>query len=62
MFKENELIVKEIYSVLNDELEPEIAQKLYSTLEDFNNNEIHDAGIMIEIINKLISYYEKQKD
>ena len=62
MFKQNELIIGKLYELLEMDLDDEIAQKLFDTLKKCNDNDIHDAGIMIKIINKLINYYEKNND
>ena len=62
MFVQNELIIEKLNELLEMDLDDEIAEKLYETLKKCNDNEIHDAGIMIKIINKLISFYEKNND
>jgi len=61
MFIENEKIISEIKEVIND-LDDESANLLFDTIKFFNKENIHDASIMIEIIDKLISYYESKDE
>ena len=59
MFLENETNISLIRSILDKELDSETAYDLYVAVKTFKDNEIHDASILIDIINKLIDYYEK---
>ena len=62
MFIENEKNISLIRSILDNELDKETADTFYEAIKTFKNEEIHDASIMIDIINKLIIYYEKNID
>ena len=61
MFIENEKIISEIKEVIKD-LDDDCASLLVDTIKSFNKDNIHDASIMIEIIDKLISYYESKDE
>ena len=61
MFIENEKIISEIKNVIND-LDDYSASLLVDTIKLFNKENIHDASIMIEIIDKLIAYYESKDE
>ncbi len=61
MFIENEKIISEIKNVIND-LDDDSASLLVDTIKLFNKENIHDASIMIEIIDKLIAYYESKDE
>ena len=59
MFKENEENIALIHNILNGDMNDEIAKELFKAIKEFKDEEIHDASLFIEIINKLIDYYEK---
>ncbi len=61
MFLDNEKMISDIRNVLN-ELDNESADLLSNVIKLFNKENIHDSSIMIEIINKLIDYYEKKEN
>ena len=62
MFLENEQILSDINKILEAEFTEEIANEFFLVIKEFNDKEIHDASIMIKIINLLIDYYEKNID
>jgi len=62
MFLENEQILSDINKILETEFTEEIANEFFLVIKEFNDKEIHDASIMIKIINLLINYYEKNID
>ena len=59
MFKENEEMIKNIKTLLND-LDDESAEMLSEVIRVFNRDNIHDSSLMIEIIDKLIEFYENK--
>lgn len=59
MFKENEENISLIHKILDGKITEEVAKALFLAIKDFKSEEIHDASLFIEIINKLIEYYEK---
>ena len=61
MFIENEKMILDIKKIIND-LDDETANTLSETIRIFNKENIHDASIMIEIIDKLILYYESKSE
>ena len=62
IFKENEEAIKDIYEIINDDLNDEIANELYIMIKEFNENSVYDASIMIDIIYRLIAYYNNQEN
>ena len=62
MFLENEQILSDINKILEAEFTEEIANEFFLVIKEFNDKEVHDASIMIKIINLLINYYEKNID
>jgi len=62
MFVENEELIKSINDILDEELNDDIAHEFVLIIKEYNDQEIHDASIMIKIINKLIEYYEPKEE
>ena len=62
MFNENQLMIKEIDEIIEDELDSDTAYELYLSIKEFKNEETIDASIIIKIVNKLIDFYILQND
>ncbi len=62
MFKQNEELIKSLDEVLSSEIDDDVANALFDAVRSFKNKEIHDASILIRIINKLIDFYEPRKN
>ena len=62
MYVTNKKMISKIDSILDKKLNDDIADEFYSLIKTFKDNEIHDASIMIKIINKLIEYYEPKEN
>ena len=62
MYKENERNISLLYTVLSKDLTEETAVMLADTIKEFKENEVHDASIMIDIIDKLLAYFEERKN
>lgn len=60
MFKENEENILLIHKILKEDFDSETALMLMNLIKEFKENEIHDASINIDIINRLIEFYEKK--
>lgn len=58
IFKENEEIIKSFKLLLRAGIDKEIADLLYDKIVTFNQEKMHDASVMILIINRLITFYE----
>ncbi len=61
MFKENQDIIDQIDEILTEGLDDETAYEFLLVIKEFKDKEIHDASIMIKIINYLISFYEPKE-
>ena len=59
MFKENEENILLIRKLLKEDFDSETAFEFIELIKEFKNNEIHDASINLDIINRLIEFYEK---
>lgn len=61
MFKENQDIIDQIDEILTEGLDDETAYEFLLVIKEFKDKEIHDASIMIKIINYLIAFYEPKE-
>ena len=61
MFKENQDIIDQIDEILTEGLDDDTAYEFLLVIKEFKDKEIHDASIMIKIINYLIAFYEPKE-
>lgn len=62
IFGENSKTVSEIVSYLKNDLDDEIAAALYEGYRAMEEAEMHDSRFLLDIINKLVPFYEEKND
>lgn len=60
--KHNQKTILIILDYLSKDLNDEIADALYEGYRSLEEREIHDSYFIIDVINKLVPYYEEKKD
>jgi hypothetical protein len=62
IFKRNQKLIEELHEILKEDLTKEVANSLYEGYRQLEKEEIHDSFLLLQIIDKLIPFYEKEND
>lgn len=62
IFAENNEQINKLEQILECDMDKEIAGALFEGLHNMKEDELHDSGIMIMTMKRLIPFYEEQKD
>lgn len=62
IFKRNQKLIDELNDILQEGITKELADSLYLGYRELEQEDLHDSFIIIYVIDKLIPFYEKEKD